>query len=258
MSLQSTLRDIGLSDSEVKLYLALQKHGKTLPATLAKITKINRATVYSVASSLQSKGLIAEDVGGKSRYLVPLPPQSLLTMVERPKRELQEKESQVADAITQLQQLVGGRAYPIPKVRFVPEDDLEKFLFANTRKWQQDLLAQDGIWWGFQDSSVVEQYESWIRSTLTTPESKDQRYKGQVLTNPSAVEGRLEKVLTRSKRAVRELAGVDFSASVWVGGDYIVMVTTKEQPFYLVEIHDRALAHNMREMFKKLWESTER
>lgn len=253
MSINTTLGLLGLTGSEVKLYLALQKHGKALPSALARITKINRATVYSLASSLQSKGLIAEDAGGKSRYLVPLPPASLQNLIEGPKRELKEKESHVAEAITELQQLVGGKAYPIPKIRFVQEDDLEQFLFDNTRKWQVDLLAQDGIWWGFQDSSVVEHYEKWIKHTLTTPESRDPRYKGQVMTSASSAEARLAGKIDAVRRQVRQLAGVDFSASIWVGGDYIVMITTAQHPFYLVEIHDHALAHNMREMLKKIW-----
>lgn len=41
-----------------------------------------------------------------------------------------------------------------------------------------------------------------------------------------------------------------FTATVWVGGDYLVMVSTREEPHYLVEIHDATLAQNMREVFK--------
>ena len=40
--------------------------------------------------------------------------------------------------------------------------------------------------------------------------------------------------------------------------DYIVMASTRQHPFYLVEIHDATLAHNMREVFKKLWSYTEK
>ena len=31
------------------------------------------------------------------------------------------------------------------------------------------------------------------------------------------------------------------------------MIITNQQPHYLVEIHDTALAHNLREVFKGIW-----
>ena len=41
--------------------------------------------------------------------------------------------------------------------------------------------------------------------------------------------------------------------TLWIVGDYIIMIQTLEKPFYLVEIKDAVLSHNMREVFKKLW-----
>jgi len=49
------------------------------------------------------------------------------------------------------------------------------------------------------------------------------------------------------------LPDVNFTATVWVCGEYIVVIATQQHPFYLYEIHDQLLADNMREMFKKLW-----
>jgi hypothetical protein len=48
--------------------------------------------------------------------------------------------------------------------------------------------------------------------------------------------------------------GMDLTSATWVNGDYIIMITTRQRPHYLVQIHDKTLAHNMREMFKNIWE----
>ena len=45
----------------------------------------------------------------------------------------------------------------------------------------------------------------------------------------------------------------DFTGTLWITGDYTTMIQTAERPFYVVEIHDAVLAHNMREVFKHLW-----
>jgi hypothetical protein len=46
----------------------------------------------------------------------------------------------------------------------------------------------------------------------------------------------------------------NFTSTQWIVGEYIISIVTKEKPYYLVEIHDAVMAHNMREVFKKLWE----
>jgi hypothetical protein len=51
---------------------------------------------------------------------------------------------------------------------------------------------------------------------------------------------------------------MNFSSSIWVGGEYLIMVVTKNKPFYMFEIHDAALADNMREVFKNTWENTKK
>ena len=40
-------------------------------------------------------------------------------------------------------------------------------------------------------------------------------------------------------------------------GDYLIVVATHKRPFYLFEIHDKMLAHNMRKLFKKLWSTSD-
>ena len=56
-----------------------------------------------------------------------------------------------------------------------------------------------------------------------------------------------------SNRVIQFLTDVDFTSTVWVAGDYLAMVVTKQHPYYLVEIQDKTLAHNMREVLQTLW-----
>lgn len=253
MSTVLKLKELGLSDKETMVYLALLKRGRTSPSRLSQITKINRATIYSTAKTLHSKGLIAEDVTGKSRFFAPLPPDHLNQLIERPRRDLEEKEKLVQETINELHQLTLEKEYPVPKIRFVQEGELEDFLFESTAKWEQSALGHDGTWWGFQDHSFVETYEKWIHWTWTTPLSKDPRYKARIITNAVKIERELKNIYTKEKRGMRTLPKENFTSTIWVVGDYVISVATQHHPFYLVETHDALLAHNMREMFKKMW-----
>ena len=86
MAIKQTLQKLGLNDKEINIYLTLLKNGKTKPSDLAIMTKINRPTLYNLANSLVSKGVIAEDMGGKIMHLVPLSPNNLGNILEQIRR----------------------------------------------------------------------------------------------------------------------------------------------------------------------------
>jgi predicted transcriptional regulator len=212
MTINDTLKELGLNDKEIKVYLALLKHGRTTPTVLSKLTKINRATVYNIAKSLLTLGIIAEDLGGKTLYLSPLPPDNLKQIIEKPKRELKEKELLVKKAIAELGLIQSGQNYPVPKIRFVEEDKLEDFLYENFAKWNSELLRFDATWWGFQDHSLVEHFEDWIMWTWHTKEYQNPRIKAKLLSNASQIEQKMGKKLSRIKRDIRPVVGMNFTS----------------------------------------------
>lgn len=50
----------------------------------------------------------------------------------------------------------------------------------------------------------------------------------------------------------------NFSSSFWIAGDFIIMIYTQNRPFYLIEIYNPVMAHNLREVFKNLWKEIKR
>ena len=49
----------------------------------------------------------------------------------------------------------------------------------------------------------------------------------------------------------------DFKATTWVNGDFVIMIITSTRPFYAIEIHDKILANEQRQLFKGIWETLE-
>lgn len=216
MAIHQTLKKLGLNDKEIKVYLALLRGGKTRPALLAKNTKLNRATLYSVAKGLLSKGIIAEDMSGKILEFAPLPASNLANILGQAKKELKEKEDTIKKAVAEISLITPNKSYSVPKIRFVEEDAVEKYLFDNTEKWQDSIIAGDGIWWGYQDQSFAEHFEKWIDFTWKTKQSKHPHYKPQVFSNDTIVERRLGKKYSRNIRDMKIIKDTDFSANTWV------------------------------------------
>ncbi len=100
--LEKYLQDIGLSDKEAAIYLALIQFDHVSVIDLAKKTDINRSTVYVVLDSLEKKGLVSETTVGKKTHYQAEPPERLETYVERQKISLDEQSKRLKDIIPQI------------------------------------------------------------------------------------------------------------------------------------------------------------
>lgn len=254
--MNTTLKKLGLNDKEVEVYLHLLKLGKSTPSMLAKLTKISRPSIYNIAKSLESKGIITEDLSQKILYFVALPPSNLNQVVERQIRELQSKKDVVKRAVEELSLITAGKEYPVPRIRFVEEHNLENFLYENIHIWQEDVLNTDAVWWGIQDYTFLDEYKEFMDWYWKLPTSSE--IKMYQVSNDSETEREMLRKIREPNRDVRFSTEMKFTSSVWVGGDYIIMIVTRQHPFYLVEIHDKTFASNLREVFKKLWQESKK
>jgi len=250
--LKESLKQLGFTDKEIEVYLAVLEQGKTTPANIALLTGINRTTVYSIAKDLLEKGVIDEDIAGPKSYLVALPPEDLKNLAKKEERDLQSKKILINQVTSELQNFTKNTKYSIPKISFIYEEDIENFLYKQTPEWNNSTLGKDKTWWGFQDPTFVLSYQKWIDWFWQESVPKDLELK--LLSNDTADEQLVAKKGYEHRQIKFWKKGKDFTATTWVTGDYLVMVVTNQHPHYLVQIHDATLAHNMREMFKNIWE----
>ena len=247
--IQQVLRQLGLSDKEISVYLTILQQGKITAADTATLTNINRTTVYAVAKELLKKGFIQEEVGTRTYYMA-RPLQDLTYVVEEERESLHRKEHMIQTAIGELKLLTKNERYEVPKMSFIEEDGLAKHMYQQSEEWTRSILATDGIWNGYQDHSFVEHYESWIDWYWAQEFSK--KVELHCFTNDSAIEKKMAtKKLTR--RQMKCWGDSEIASTFWVNGDHVVVIVTRTRPHYLFEIKDKLLAGNLREVFARLW-----
>ncbi len=249
------LTQLGLGNKEQIIYKLILEHGKIAPHLLSRLTKINRTTVYSVAKELVDKGLIVEDLGGKTLYYLPVRGEGLEKLVQIEHAKVEAKEKSIRELQDFLKLMPESKTYSVPKIRFVDEADLKDYLYEATPRWITSNLATDPTWWGFQDHTFVEKYKDWIVWFWGHAPTEVNL---KLFSNESPIESAMMKEKIQ-RREIKFWSGTDnpnheISATQWVVGDYVIYIMTKQRPFYLVEIHDGMIAHNSRELFKKLWE----
>ena len=99
------LEEIGLSEKEAKVYLALLQVDSDSIPNIAKRTGVNRTTVYPILESLNNKGLVSETHEGKKVLYQAAAPERLTTFVERQKVLLEEKSERLKDIIPQIKSI---------------------------------------------------------------------------------------------------------------------------------------------------------
>ena len=250
------LKQLDFNDKETTVYLAILKQGKILPTDLAKQTGINRSTVYSISKELLQKGLITEELGSSKRYLVALPPSELQELVKADKQVLRDKQAKVNSAIQALQELSIKSEYHPPKITFIEEQQIKRFLCKNAQKWVDSTMEHDGVWWGFQDHQFVEHHHEWI-DWFWKNWMKNRRGRMlhvRLLSNRSDIETDMGKK-HYTYRQIRFWKHDQFTSTIWICGDYLIMLNNQEKPFHLLEIRDKQLAQNLRFMFRGMWGS---
>ena len=86
------LKEIGLTDSEIKVYLALLEIGSSKKAAIVKKAKITSSKIYEVIDKLIGKGLASYVVKNKVKYFNAAPPSRIKDYLREKEAKLKEQE----------------------------------------------------------------------------------------------------------------------------------------------------------------------
>lgn len=115
--LKQTLCQIGFTNNEAKIFIALVELGPQPANIIAKKTGIKRPTVYPILKSLQKKSLIGSFLKNGIDYFAVNDLQNLLSYVERKKRLIEHQRDFVIDILPKMEQLK-SQCVNQPKVHY--------------------------------------------------------------------------------------------------------------------------------------------
>ncbi|MBX7138385.1 MAG: helix-turn-helix domain-containing protein [Oligoflexia bacterium] len=263
-ALSNLLPALELNEYELRVYAAAVELGRATAAILAKKTRIPRTSVYSALERLKEKGLVAQEQQRGVGAFIAAGPQVLVRLAEE---RLAKSQAALVTAKEVSRMLESARSRDVltsSKVLiFEGAASVKAALDEGAERWRDSLLASGRSWAGFQDESYVRNYghaivDYWERFKDRKYEARNQLRLFQELGPISRqMEKRLENIVG-SRRLVRELPGIDsFTATLWVVGEYVIILKTRSDPHYLMQIRDPLLAENFYAVFDKLWQLTE-
>ena len=96
------LKKIGLTDSEIKVYLSLLKLGSVTTGILTKETKLHKSRVYECLNRLIEKGLVGYVVGDFAKYFSATHPERLLDYLDERKKQIDAEKEEIQKIIPEL------------------------------------------------------------------------------------------------------------------------------------------------------------
>ena len=82
------IQEIGLSNTEVKVYLALLELGSALAGEITKKSMVNRTNVYDALERLIEKGLVSYVISANRKVFEPVKPERLQNILKEKQEKL--------------------------------------------------------------------------------------------------------------------------------------------------------------------------
>jgi sugar-specific transcriptional regulator TrmB len=240
------LKEIGLSDNEAKVYLAMLELGPASALAIAARARINRPTAYAQIESLKKIGLIAlKKKGGKTLYVAE-PPEKLDFLISKQRAEVEVRKEKLQRIMPDLMAAF-NLTEEAPIVRY----------FEGMEGWakvrQEELRTKEKFFRSISPLDTV---------TIDTPDAFSKRpaermerkiYSRIIYTSKKGpVLKRTDKAQMRESKFIpAEKLNLKFDFLVF--DDKVVMSVSKKMGTIIIQNKD--IAESFKNLFDFIWES---
>ncbi len=240
-----TLRKIGLTENEIKIYLDLLKSGTSTAYEIGKRTGIYRVHIYDKVEQLMNKGLVSYVYKGAKKFFQATSPDKIKQYIEDKKQELESQEADVNKILPELEKMAN-----LPKedtfVEIFKGKEGLKYFLKDIIKTKKEVIVT-----GIDDSKYQEALPVFMKQYFR--DLKKSKIKEKVITIKRKNVFQFDKELSPTTD-YRFLEEKQFNpTNTFVYGDKVVIVTWGS-PVTAVMIKNNQIAKTYRNHFKQLWE----
>jgi sugar-specific transcriptional regulator TrmB len=238
------LIELGFSDKEAGVYLALLELGPATTTEISRVAKINRTTGYDILESLVSYGLVNLVGETKIQKFVAENPDRVIVFLENKIKQVQENLKLAYNLIPELLSIYNEKEKP--KVKFYEGIERVKEAFEDTLTAKKEILAY---------AVGADMFKAVSREYFKDYSEKKvaRNIKVRVIA-PNDPESR--EVVLRDKEELRESLLVPkeqfyFSTEVNIYNNKILTISWKEKFAFIVESEE--IANAQRKIFELAW-----
>ncbi len=236
----SALKEYGLSENEIKVYITLLKTGESTAQTIAKNANLPRTTTYHLLESLLQKGLVSVVIKETIKYFQPVSPNKLVEILEYKKRLVQE----TLPELTALAETI----------RLKPK----AVIFEGTtgiRSILEDVLEEKKIIYHYGDILSLQDTLQYI-----FPQYLKKRVERKI---PIKIICKREEphkeLLKSSKKQFREFVFIPHNyplkSSVFIYSKKVAILSLQKESYYGIIIENEDFYETQKNLFELLWKT---
>jgi len=101
--IEKTLEEIGLTKSEIKVYLALLELGSSQTGKIVQKSKAASSKIYEILEKLIQKGLVSYIIKSGIKHFEAAPPERIMDYLEEKEKKLNDKKNELKNIIPELE-----------------------------------------------------------------------------------------------------------------------------------------------------------
>jgi HTH-type transcriptional regulator, sugar sensing transcriptional regulator len=243
MDIQPQLKQLGLNNSEITVYLFLLQNGVSTPPAVSRGTRIARTNCYNILNRLKDQNLIKEQESGKRKSYLASDPESLVRTLELKKEAIQ----QILPDLRALYTTQKNK----PKIQYFEGKE------QISQIYDMSLEAQKVVGIGST------KHLSTILPGEYTRYLKEIKRRGivfyDILTSPSIEKGAPEMIKTLGGLYdvhYLESKYEDLPTDILIWNDSVALITL-EEPIFGTVITNKLIAKSMMLVFDVMWSATQ-
>ncbi len=246
--LYKSLTNIGFSEKEANVYLALLELGKRSVSAIGRKAGINRTTTYDILESLVSKGLVS--ISGKEplQEYVAESPEKILKLIEKQIEEKNTNLKTAGELIPQLKSLhnVSNRS----QIRFYEGKEGLMEVYENTLTSSEPIRAYASV----EDTqhTLPDYFPKYYKRRAT----KGIPIRAIFPKTPEAVELSLRNKEENRETALIPAEQFSFSPEINIYDNKVMIASWKEKLGIIIESHE--IADAMKKIFELAWAESKR
>lgn len=240
------LKQIGLSENETAIYLALLSNGSLSVYEIASKTGIHRPNVYDKLETLLKKGLVSYVIKNSKKYFIAAEPEKIQEYLEDEGERVNRNKERLNAILPQLSAMASLPKNPTKVEVFEGKEGLKVFLMDIIRNAREVLIT------GIDDAKYDETLPTFMPRYFKELEAR--KIKERVITADRPGVFQFEAPTTN----YRFLPEIEFNpTNTFIYADKVAIVSWDVPPT-VIRIENRNMANTYRHHFEHLWKVAKR
>ena len=244
------LEKLGLTKSEISVYLKLLELGQTKTGMLTSKAKVSRSKIYEILEKLIEKGLASYVIKENTKYFEAADPRNLKEYVNKKKKELIEQEKELNEIIPSLVEIQKQKKQKQSAAVFEGYKGIRTVFndVLNTLKKGDEYYAYANL-----KESYTKEFSVFIQNYHKKREEKGIKVK---LLSDIRIKNKVKKDLSRYKHMQLKFTEENIPTSTLIFGSKMFIFTWKNPTAFL--INSKEIVEQYKKHFLDVWKRARR